>query len=180
MIEPAWGPFLFDTSAEVWLARSRETAVQDWLRRYLLAHEIYVSVVTVIERIRGYALLWHTVAAERRNAIEDARLEYLGNLGQVLPLDAGIAVIAGELSALLPHPPTSPQRAHRLVESRQNRQVRWRFDILIAATALVMRMRLVHNNAVDFETIRSAVERSPGRFAGLGPLELVRCTSLVS
>jgi hypothetical protein len=42
-----------------------------------------------------------------------------------------------------------------------------------------MQMRLIHNNAEDFEAIRGAVERSPKRFPRLGPLELVRCTSLV-
>jgi len=97
----------------------------------------------------------------------------------VWSLDTAIAVIAGELLALLPHPPTPPRRAHQLVESRQDRQARWRFDILIAATALAAPMRLIHNNADDFETIRSAVERSPGRFPGLGPLELTRCASVV-
>ena len=50
---------------------------------------------------------------------------------------------------------------------------------MIAATALVARMRLVHNNAADFESTRSAIERTPERFPNLGPLELIRCASLV-
>jgi hypothetical protein len=37
---------------------------------------------------------------------------------------------------------------------------------------------LIHNNAAEFEPIRSAIERSPGRFPKLGPLNLVRCDSL--
>ncbi len=49
---------------------------------------------------------------------------------------------------------------------------------MIAATALVARMPLIHNNAADFETVRSAIERSPARFPRLGPLELIRCASL--
>jgi hypothetical protein len=65
-----------------------------------------------------------------------------------------------------------------LSESRQERLVRWRFDAMIAATALVASIPLVHNNAEDFETIRSAIERSPDRFPKLGPLELIRCTRL--
>jgi hypothetical protein len=49
---------------------------------------------------------------------------------------------------------------------------------MIAATALVTEMPLIHNNAGDFEPIRSAIELSPKRFPGLGPLELIRCGSL--
>ncbi len=179
MIDPAWGPFLFDTSAESWLARSKDSAVHDWLRHYLRRHRMHVSTATVIERIRGYALLWRGAEEPRRAAIEAARLAYLEQLGRVWPLDAGTAVIGGELLALLPHPSTPPRRAHQLMESRQDRQARWRFDVLIAATALAARMRLIHNNAEDFEAIRGAVERAPERFPGLGPLELMRCTSVV-
>lgn len=179
MIDPAWGPFLFDASAESWLARSREPAVHEWLARYLRHHQVNVSVVTIVQRIRGYALLWQRAAEDRRAAIEAARVAYLRQLGRVRGLDAGTAVVAGELMALLPQPPTPPRRAHQVVESRQERLARWRFDILIAATALVTRMRLMHNNAQDFEAIRGAIERSPQRFPGLGPLELVRCTLVV-
>jgi hypothetical protein len=49
---------------------------------------------------------------------------------------------------------------------------------MIAATALVVAIPLIHNNAADFEAIRSAIERTPAHFPGLGPLELIRCTSL--
>ena len=49
---------------------------------------------------------------------------------------------------------------------------------MIAATALVAGMKLIHNNPADFESIRSAIENSPRRFPKLGPLELVRCDSL--
>jgi predicted nucleic acid-binding protein len=61
-----------------------------------------------------------------------------------------------------------------VAESRQERLARWRFDGMIAATALVARMPLFHNNAADFEAIRSAIERFPN----LGPLELIRCALL--
>jgi hypothetical protein len=51
---------------------------------------------------------------------------------------------------------------------------------IIAATALVNRLALIHNNAGDFEAIRSAIERAPERFPGLGPLELIPCGSLAA
>jgi hypothetical protein len=50
---------------------------------------------------------------------------------------------------------------------------------MTAATALVTKMTLVHNNAADFESIRGAIEKSPKRFPNLGPLQLIRCDSLV-
>jgi predicted nucleic acid-binding protein len=111
--------------------------------------------------------------------VESARTEYLSALGPVWPLDAAVAVVAGEIMALLPAPPTPPKRSHRMVESRQERLARWRFDGMIAATALVANMPLIHNNAADFEPIRSAIELSPERFPSLGPLALIRCASLV-
>ena len=128
---------------------------------------------------RGYALLWQRVSTKRRDAIEAARIAYLSELGRVWPLDVAIGIVAGEIMALLPHPPTPPRRAHKLTESRQERLVRWRFDGMIAATALVAGMTLIHNNPADFESIRSAIERSPDRFPKLGPLWLIRCDSLV-
>jgi hypothetical protein len=80
--------------------------------------------------------------------------------------------------SIVPDPPTPPRHSHHLSESRQDRLARWRFDGMIAATALVTRMPLIHNNAADFEAVRGAIERSPARFPGLGPLELIRCSSL--
>lgn len=178
MVDPASGPFLFDTSAESWLARTSHGEVLSWMRAYLSRHQIQVSAITVLERVRGYSLLWRRAREERRQDIEAARVAYLNVLGPVWPLDGAIAVVAGEIMALLPDPPTPPRRSHRLAESRQERLTRWRYDQLIAATALVARMPLIHNNAGDFEAVRSAIERSPERFPGLGPLELMRCSSL--
>ena len=178
MVDAASGPFLFDTSAESWLARAQDGSVQDWLRAYLTHHQVHVSAVTVVERVRGYALLWRRAPQDRRQLIEAARLACLRELGRVWPLEASVAVVAGEIMALLPHPPTPPRRTHQLFESRQERLVRWRFDSLIAATALVAQMPLIHNNPEDFESIRSVIECSPERFPALGPLELIRCASL--
>jgi predicted nucleic acid-binding protein len=179
MVDPASGPFLFDTSAESWLGRTGRTEVGAWLRAYLSHHEIQLSAVTVTERIRGYSLLWRRAEEDRREQIEAARVVYLANLGRVWPLDGADAVVAGEIMALLPDPPTPPRRSHQLTESRQERLARWRFDAMIAATAVVLKMPLIHNNATDFEAIRSAIERFPQRFPKLGPLELIRCGALV-
>jgi predicted nucleic acid-binding protein len=178
MIDPAAGPFLFETSAESWLARGGNRETTSWLRNYLRLHEISVSAVTVIERVRGYSLLWRRAKPEVRERIESARVVYLSQLGNVLPVNAAVAIVAGEIMALIAEPPTPPRRSHMLAESRQDRLARWRFDGMIAATALVAGMPLVHNNAADFEAIRSAIERSPLRFPGLGPLELIRCSLL--
>jgi len=178
MIDPAAGPFFFDTSAESWLAQSQRAEVLAWMRDYLSRHPVHVSAVTVLERSRGYSLLWHRAAVEKRERIEAARIAYLSSLGQVWPLDIAAALVAGEIIALLPEPPSPPRRFHQLAESRQERLARWRFDCLVAATALVVNIPLIHNNAADFEPIRSAIELSPHRFPGLGPLQLIRCASL--
>lgn len=53
MVDPASGPFLFDTSAESWLALSQDAAVRKWLRAYLAQHQVQVSSITVLERVRG-------------------------------------------------------------------------------------------------------------------------------
>lgn len=178
MVSPERGPFLFDTSSESWLGRSREPEVLEWMREHLSHHEIHVSAVTVMERTRGYALLWRRATGVKRERIEASRVAYLRGLGRVVPLDGAMAVVAGEIMALLPEPPTPPRRSHLFVECRQERLARWRFDAMIAATALVTCLPLIHNNAGDFEAIRGAIEQAPDRFPNLGPLELIRCASL--
>ena len=179
MVDPASGPFLFDTSAESWLARADHRGATDWMRAYLSRHEVHVSAVTLLERIRGYSLLWQSADRSRREQIESARIAYLSRPARVWPLDSAVAVVAAELMAVVPDPPTPPRRSHKLAESRQERLSRWRFDQMIAATALVAQMRLVHNNAVDFEPIRMSIERAPERFPGLSPLDLIRCPALL-
>jgi predicted nucleic acid-binding protein len=178
MKDPASGPFLLDTSAERWLATARDPALVRWYREYTSVDMVYVSAVTVMERIRGYALIWHKRPPDRRIEVDPKRINYLNTLGKVLPLDTNIAIVAAEIMALVPHPPARRRRSHRLAEPRQERLARWRFDVMIAATALVEQMTLIHNNAEVFEAIRSAIERSPQRFPKLGPLDLVRCNAL--
>jgi hypothetical protein len=154
MIDPVTGPIFFDTS----------------LATYSV-HPVQTSVIIVLERLRCYALALERVPPQRRSAIEGGRPEYLRSLDTpwtvVVPLMTAM-VVGGQLMVLSPAPPSPPRRSHRLAESRQERLSRWRFDILIAATALVAGLPLVHHNPEDFESLRGAVERAPGRFPGVG------------
>ena len=145
MCRPEAGPFLFDTSAESWLARNRTPEVQLGLATYLKMHQIAVSAVTVLERVRGYSMLWRKAPEGTRSRISAARLAYLHQPLTVFALDTATAVVAGEIMALLPEPPIPPRRAHRHAESRQERLARWRFDCIIAATALVAARPLIDN-----------------------------------
>jgi predicted nucleic acid-binding protein len=180
VINPDWGPFLFDTSAESWFSRAVEPRAAEWWRGYLGRYPVHVSSITVYERTRGYALLWQRADPGRRPAIEAARAAYLEPPRQVWPVDTATAAVAGEIAALLPEPPSAPKRSHKRVESRAERLARWRFDGLIAATALVSGLTLIHNNPHDFEAIRSGIEIHPERFVGLGPLHLIRCGAVIA
>ena len=180
MLDPASGPFLFDTSAESWFARQKEGSAQDWWMRYLGSHPVHVSAVTVFELVRGYTLLARDAStSSKRQEVDRARLDYLADLGFVWPMEQGVASIAAEICALLRQPPTPPKQSHQFVESRQERLARWRADTMIAATALATDMLLIHNNAGDFETIRGSIEQDPARSPGLGPLKLIRCASVL-
>jgi predicted nucleic acid-binding protein len=179
MLDPASGPFLFDTSAESWFAKRGTAAAAEWMIRYLTHHPVHVSSVTVFERARGYALLRENSTGSRRESVETARLDYVSGLGHVWSVDTLVATLAGEICALLPNAPTPPKRSQRAAESRSERLARWRADTMIAATALANDMLLLHNNAADFEAIRTAVELRPERFAGLGPLKLMRCAEVL-
>jgi predicted nucleic acid-binding protein len=171
------GPLLFDTSAESWFARATDPSALEWMRAYLGRYQVHVSAITVLERVHGYALHASSVSEDKRPGIEAARSAYVRALGHVWPIDASVGITAAEIMALVPGPPSPPRRSHRLAESRQDRLVRWRFDCMIAATALVAELPLMHNNAPDFEAIRAAVAGNSQRFPKLGPLSLIRCTS---
>ena len=92
-LDPVAGPFLFDTSAESWLERNADQAqVREWLNIYLARHEMQLSAITVLERVRGYARLG------RRSE----RAAYLSTLGRVWPVDTGVALATAEVLALVP------------------------------------------------------------------------------
>lgn len=137
-----------------------------------------VSAITVMERLRGFALRLERAAPDERAPIALTRQAYIDIHAEAWPVGSAVAAAAAQLSVLLHQPPSGPNRAHRAIESRQERLVRWRFDILIASTALVAGMPLVHNNPRDFETIRMAIETSPQRFPTLGPLNLINVLRL--
>ena len=105
-LDPAWGPFLFDTSAESWLERNADQErVQEWLDGYLARHEMHVSAITVLERVRGYARLGRRTEREA----------YLRTLGRVWPVDTGVALATAEVLALVPDPSRQAPRSDRTV-----------------------------------------------------------------
>lgn len=172
------GPVVFDTSAESWLAR--ESAGRRWLRQYASRHLVYVSAVTVMERLTGYGLAIDQAPPDRVGILTAMRDAYDQNPNRVLPFNQGVAWAAAEILRLLPAPPSPAINSHRHMESKATRVARWRFDVMIAATALVWGLPLIHENVRDFEAIRQAAARHPERLPGLGDLALIRCTSLVS
>jgi predicted nucleic acid-binding protein len=137
----------------------------------------------VVERMRGYWTLLRSMIPGKERAIEQAMHEYLQHLRrqcEVLNFDVECALVSGALMALYPNPPSPPRRSHRMAESRQDRLSRWRFDIMIAATALVNGLPLIHNNPQDFEPLRGLIERMPERFPGVGPLNLISVKRLAA
>lgn len=171
------GPFLFDTSAESWL--SREASGREWLLQYSRRHLVYISVVTVLERLTGFGLAIARATPERAVWIRSLRDAYDQTPARILPVQHAVARAAAELMCLVPVPPSPPVSAHRRTESRASRVARWRFDVLIAATSLVQGLPLVHNNARDFEALRDASVNHPDRFPGLDSMALLRCKDLV-
>jgi predicted nucleic acid-binding protein len=175
---------VFDTSAQSYLARTTYAPEVAWRDGYAQVFPLCVSVMTVLERVRGHLLAELHAEPSRRALMEQKTREYWRSVGSggtnVLGFTTHAAVVSAQLMALLPTAPSPPRRAHRGTESRQDRLSRWRFDIMIAATALLNRLPLIHNNPQDFEPLRGLIERMPERFPGVGPLNLISVKRLAA
>jgi predicted nucleic acid-binding protein len=177
------GPALFDTSAESYFARSADETATRWLASYARQFRMFVSTLTVLERMRGYWMLLRRTSPSNESSVKEAMEEYLLHLlseCELIDFDVKSALLSAELMALYPVPAAPLRRSHRTTESRQERLSRWRFDIMIAATALVYDMPLIHNNPQDFEPLRGIIEMMPERFPGVGPLNLVSVKRLAA
>ena len=182
-MKPSAGPFVFETAALGYLARGAEKAAARWFLRYLDLFPVYLSAATVIEQVRGYALLRERAAPGRAAALEAARDAYLDRLASpavaVLPVTAAEAFLAAQLGVLVPFSPHPPYRQGARVESRPDRLARWRSQILVAATALASGLPLIHRNTRDYGPIRDLVVEFPARFPGIAappfvPVERLR------
>ena len=184
MIDPASGPYLFDTSAESYFGQPRLTAEKDWLDSYSRFSPMYISVLTVVERTRGYLMAEHQADTLRKIHLKRILHEYLATVQpdrrRVLDVTTPTALAAAHLMVLCPRPPSPARPSHRLAESRADRLSRWRFDIMIAATALIHNLPLIHNNPQDFESLRTLIEQMPERFPGVGPLNLISVKRLAA
>jgi predicted nucleic acid-binding protein len=182
--DPQSEPFIFDTSALSHLAQTQDAAEEEWREAYSSVFPVHVSVITVLERVRGYRLAEERADSARREVIARRTAEYLRSLQSagtiVLDFTTRAAAFSAQLMALLPSPPSPPQHSHSARESRQDRLSRWRFDIMIASTALVHRLPLIHNNPQDFEPLHALIERMPERFPGVGPLNLISVKRLAA
>src|SRR5260370_34584439 len=100
MLDPASGPFLFDTSAESWLSRTAGPPANDWFRRHLTLHPVHISTVPYL--------------TERPKVCGPGGLKYARGVGEarlatawrnracVPPVDTAIAIVAGAIMSLLP------------------------------------------------------------------------------
>ena len=181
---PSVWSVVFDTSAESYLSPAQSHAEAEWLLRYAALFPIYVVVSSVVERARGFFLARDRSAPPRRVELERYLMECARSIravpSRVLDLTGDIGFLSAQFMSMLPAPPSPPRHSLRGTESRQDRRSRWRFDIMIAATALVHDLPLIHNNPQDFEPLRGLIETVPERFPGVGPLNLISVKRLAA
>jgi predicted nucleic acid-binding protein len=81
-------------------------------------------------------------------------------LVQVVPFDDVSALLAGELLASIPHPPTGSHRRHG---TRAHQRAAWALDVQIAACAFAGGYGLLTENVADFTVLRDAIAQlAPG------------------
>jgi predicted nucleic acid-binding protein len=78
--DPQSGPFIFDTSALSHLAQTQDAAEEEWREAYSSVFPVHVSVITVLERVRGYRLAEERADSARREVIARRTAEYLRSL----------------------------------------------------------------------------------------------------
>src|SRR2546426_65039 len=101
-----------------------------WRDAYAQSFPLCVSVMAVLERMRGHLLAELHAEPSRRTLRDKKPRDYLPRVGpagtNVLGFTTRGAVVSAQLMALFPPAPSPPQRSHRMAESRQDRLSRWR------------------------------------------------------
>jgi predicted nucleic acid-binding protein len=127
---------------------------QELIEGFRSGEVVSVAAPTVMETVRG------VVASRSKSRGAEAWLEKLttSDFVEVLPVDRHAAVVAGQLRALHPTPPTRVRRKGVKPEQRAS----WVLDIQIAACAWTHGRRLATHNVRDFECLSELI-------AGLHP-----------
>jgi len=81
VIDPLSGPFVFDTSAQSYLARTMDAAEAAWRDAYAQVFPLFVSAITVLERTRGHVLAEVNAEPSRRAFMAQRTREYLRSVG---------------------------------------------------------------------------------------------------
>lgn len=134
------------------------------LERHLLdcAHAdepIAITAPTVMEVARGI----QATAASTQRQIGDRPAPALAwfirllasDLVEILPLDRAAALVAGQLRAMHPSPPTGARRKDVKPEQRAG----WVLDIQTAACAWTHGREIATENRRDFEALRELIAR---------------------
>ncbi|PWE57856.1 VapC toxin family PIN domain ribonuclease [Metarhizobium album] len=140
--------FLLDTNAISMFSPSQAKASEDftaWLEEQERENGIYLSAVSIHEIEKGIRLLDHRGATAKASAIRFWLLGLVSFYGDnILPIDAAVAQLSGELEAMAVTAGHSPGAA----------------DAMIAGTAKAHGLTLVTRNLKHFEPFGIAV-RSP-------------------
>lgn len=112
-----------------------------------------VTAPTVLETIYGLARQVSFQSTAKADLAWYRRL-FAGSLVRVLPFDGPASVLAGELRAQHPLPPTGTRRDER---PKAKRRVAWVLDTQIAATAWTAGYGLATRNRRDFELLRDLI-----------------------